>query len=46
MTNEGESLFKCGVFLDRQIGMEPLAIHWAKEVAKMVKIVRNIHVCC
>ena len=34
------------VFLDRQIGMEPLVIDWAKGDAKMAKIVRNIHVYC
>ena len=32
------------VFLDRQIGMEPLVTDWAKEEAKMAKIVRNVHV--
>ena len=44
-TNEGESLFQCGGFSDRKIGMEPLVINWAKEEAKMMKIVRNIDVC-
>ena len=34
------------VFLDRQIGMEPLVIDWAKEKVKMAIIVRNIHVYC
>ena len=29
--------------LDRQIGMEPLVIDWAKDEAKMAKIVRNFH---
>ena len=29
--------------LDRQIGMEPLAIDWAKEEAKIARIVLNIH---
>ena len=37
-------LFQCGGFLDRQIGMEPLVIDWAKEEARMAKIVRKIHV--
>ena len=35
-----------GGFLDRQIGMEPLVIDWAKEEAKMARILRNIHVYC
>ena len=34
------------VFLDRQIGMEPLVIDWAKEEAKMARIVRDINVYC
>ena len=42
----GESLFQCGGFLDRQLGMEPFVIDWAKEEAKMVKIVRNTHLYC
>ena len=29
-------------FLNRQIGMEPLVINWAKEEAKMAKIIRHI----
>ena len=29
-----------------QIGMEPLVIDWAKEEAKMVKIVRHNYVYC
>ena len=33
-------------FLDRQIGMERLVFDWAKEEAKMAKIVHNIHVYC
>ena len=33
------------VFLDRQIRME-LLVDWAKEEAKMARIVRNIHVYC
>ena len=37
-------LFQCGCFLDRQIGMEPLVINWAKEEAKMPKIIRHIYV--
>ena len=37
---------KCGGFLDRQIGMEPLVIDWAKKEAKMARIIRNIHVYC
>ena len=32
------------VFLDRQIGMEPLIIDWAKEEAKMAKIIQHIYV--
>ena len=32
--------------LDRQIGMEPLVIDWAKEEAKMAKIFDHIHVYC
>ena len=34
------------VSLDRQIGIEPLVIDWAKEEAKMARIVRDIHVYC
>ena len=34
------------VALDRQIGMEPLFIDWAKEEAKMAKIIRHIYVYC
>ena len=33
-------------FFDRQIEMEPRVIDWAKEKAKMTKIVRKIHVYC
>ena len=33
-------------FSDRQIGMEPLVTDWAKEQAKMARIVRDIHVYC
>ena len=29
-----------------QIGMEPLVIEWAKEEAKMSKILRHIYVYC
>ena len=32
--------------VNRQIGMEPLVIDWAKEESKMTKIVCNIHVYC
>ena len=32
------------IALDRQIGMEPLVIDWAKEEARMARILRNIHV--
>ena len=32
--------------LDRQIRMEPLVIDWAKEEAKMARIIRDIHVYC
>ena len=32
------------VFLKRQIGMEPLVIDWAKEEAKMGKIIWHIYV--
>ena len=32
--------------LGRQIGMEPLVINWAKEEAKMAKIIRHIYVYC
>ena len=34
------------MFLGKQIGMESLVIDWAKEEAKMAKIVLNIHVYC
>ena len=33
-------------FLDRQIGMEPLVIDWAKKEAKMEKIIWHIYVYC
>ena len=46
MTNEREALFQCGGFLDRQIGMEPLVIDWAKEEAKMAETIRHIYVYC
>ena len=39
---KGELLFQCGCFLDRQIGMEPLVIDWAKGEAKMAKFIRHI----
>ena len=29
-----------------QIGMEPLAIDWAKEESKMGQIIRHIYVYC
>ena len=45
-TNEWESLSQCGGFSERQIGMETLCIHWAKEEVKMAKIARNIHLYC
>ena len=32
--------------VDRQTGMEPLVIDWAKEEVKMPRILRNIHVYC
>ena len=32
--------------VDRQIGMEPLVIDWAKGEANMAKIFRNNHVYC
>ena len=44
--NERGSSFQCGGLLDRQIGMETLLIDWAREEAKMAKIVRYIHVYC
>ena len=31
MANEREVFFQCGGFFDRQIGMEPLVIDWAKK---------------
>ena len=37
---------QCGDILDRQIRMEPLVVYWAKEEAKMAKIVRKIYVNC
>ena len=41
-----ETLFQCEGFLDRQIGIEPLGIDWAKEEAKMTKIIRHNFVYC
>ena len=32
--------------LDRQIGMEPFVIDWAKEETKIARIIRDIHVYC
>ena len=43
---KGKALFKCEGFLDRQIGIEPLIIDWAKEEANMAKIIRHIYVYC
>ena len=43
---KGNRYHNVEVFLDRQIGMEPLVIDWAKEEAKMARIVGNIHVYC
>ena len=43
---KGNTLFKCGGFLDKHIGMEPLVIDWAKEEAQTEKIVRYVHVYC
>ena len=43
---KGKLLFQCGCFLDRQIGMKPLVIDWAKEEPKMAKIIRHIYVYC
>ena len=42
--NRGDKSHRVIVALDRQIGMEPLVIDWAKEEAKMARIVRDIHV--
>ena len=43
---KGKCYSNVEVFLDRQIGMEPLVIDWAKEEAKMAKIIRHIYVYC
>ena len=40
-TNEGESWFQCGGFIDRRIGMEPLVIGWAKEKANFFSQVNS-----
>ena len=45
-TNEREALFQWKGILDRQIGMEPLVINWAKEEAKVAKVIRHIYVYC
>ena len=43
---EGKRYSNVEVFLDRQIGIEPLVIDWAKEEAKVAKIIRHIYVYC
>ena len=43
---KGKRYYNVEVFLDRQIGMEPLVTDWAKEKAKMAKIIRHIYVSC
>ena len=43
---KGNCYLNMEVFLDRQIGMEPFVIDWAKVEAKMARIVRNIHGHC
>ena len=45
-TNERGPLLQCGGFLDGQIGMEPLVTDWAKEEAKIAKIIRYNHAYC
>ena len=32
--------------MDRQIGMGPFVIDWAKEEMKIAELVGNIYVCC
>ena len=44
--NRGDKSHRVIVALDRQLGMEPLVIDWAKGEAKMAKVVRNIQVYC
>ena len=43
---KGKSYFDVEVFLDMQIGMEPLVVDWAKEEPKMGQIIRHIYVYC
>ena len=43
---KGKCFSNVEVFLDKKVQMEPLVIDWAKEKAKMVKIIRHIYVYC
>ena len=43
---KGKCYSSVEVYLDREIGMGPLVIDWAKEEAKMAKIIRHIYVYC
>ena len=41
---KGKSYSNVEVYLDMQIGMEPLVIDWAKEEPKMGQIIRHVYV--
>ena len=43
---KGKRYYNVEVFLERHIGMEPFVIDWAKEEAKMAKIIRHIYIYC
>ena len=43
---KGKSYCNVDIFLDMQIGMEPLVIGWAKEQPKTGKIIGHIYVYC
>ena len=43
---KGKRYASLEVFLDMHIGMQPLVIDWAKEEAKMAKIIRHMYVYC
>ena len=43
---KGKRYYSVKVFLDMQIGMQPLVIDWVKEEAHMAKIILHIYVYC
>ena len=43
---KGKRYSNVELFLDMQVGMQPLVIDWAKEESKMAKIIQRIYVYC